>query len=74
MLPVLEARRALQRINEMALAFGSMSEQSAEQYKFNLQVQATISFDDDPLPRRAIRPSSPAELAMLSGGSTQVFS
>jgi hypothetical protein len=41
MLPVLQARRSIATINEMALGFGSMEKAKADQYVFNLNTAAS---------------------------------
>ena len=56
----------------MAFAFGSMSKEAHESYAFGLEKQAVLG-GDERQPRLAIRPTSPAMLAALSGGTTSVI-
>lgn len=71
MMPVLQARKSIQTINEISLAFGSMEKDKTSEYLFNLQKQSSL-FQDGPDEHRPYRPSSAAEIASLSGGSTKV--
>ena len=71
MLPVLEAREAIRGANQMAFAFGGMTKEAADAYRFQLNRTATL--DDEDAPRLAVRPTTPAMLAALSGGTTKVI-
>lgn len=74
MMDVIRARNAISRINEMSLAFGSMSGETASEFIEALARTAAMAhFADEEQRPRVYRPKSPSELAALSGGTTTVM-
>lgn len=68
MMRVIRAQDAIQQINLMAAAYGSMEDTAASEFSRQLQLQATLTGAPS---ERAIRPKSFEELAALMGGSRQ---